>query len=87
MVLNEKLNCDTSAFTLHSTGLVITLYLKKYRRRLENVYIYVAIKFKSVMIFYLVMIKLGFCLFTKKGKERSCNIQGYVYIVGGAVGP
>lgn len=28
----------------------------------------------------LVIIKLGFSLFTKKGKERSCNTQRCVFI-------
>lgn len=37
------------------------------------------------MIFYIVIIKFGFCMFAKKGKECSCNLQRYVFIFGGAV--
>jgi len=66
--------------TSHSTRLVTTLCLKTYRRRLENVYTPVPSKGRSIMILYLVIIKLGFSLFTKKGKECSWNTQRCVFI-------
>lgn len=65
---------------LASTGLVPTLCSETYRRRLGSVYPPVPSKVRSLMILYLVIIKLGFSLFTKKGEERSCNTRRCVFI-------
>lgn len=81
VVLNEKLTLRQRVLlTSHSTRLVIPLCLKTYRRREENVYTPVPRKGRSRTILCLVIIKLGFSLFTKKGKERSCNTQRCVFI-------
>lgn len=81
MVFNEELCIVTEVLvTSHCTGLVTTLCLRTYRRRLENVYTPVPIKLKSIMILYLVMVKLSFSLCTKKGKECSCNTERYVFV-------